>query len=109
VGSVLNFGANSILILYLHSLGGPSRTLVGSLLPHPVTPTAIALQNEFASYEAHYEIEGNTLTASRNLNIYKDELPSSLANDYGAFREQVLTDSALVMNLSDSEHEPSEE
>jgi hypothetical protein len=65
-------------------------------------PTAIALHNDYASYKANYEIEGNTLTAGRNLNTYKDELPSSLATDYEAFCQQLLTDSGVVIRLADS-------
>ena len=65
-------------------------------------PTAILLQNDYASYRAHCEIAGNALTASRDLITYKDELPSSLATDYEAFRQQLLKDSDLVVRLSDS-------
>jgi transglutaminase-like putative cysteine protease len=64
-----------------------------------VPPNAIVLQNDFASYRAHSEIEGNTLTVSRTLNTYKDELPSSLATDYEAFGQRLLTDSAVVVTV----------
>lgn len=65
--------------------------------------TAMVLQNDYASYKAHCEIAGNALTASRNLITYKDELPSSRVADYEAFRQQLLTDSDLVIRLADSD------
>jgi hypothetical protein len=64
--------------------------------------TGVELRNDFASYEAQSELEGNAMTARRNLIIHKDELPSSFVIDYEALRQQLLKDSAVVVTLTDS-------
>jgi tetratricopeptide (TPR) repeat protein len=65
-------------------------------------PLALSQKRDYASYQAVYKLEGNILTAERKLAVNVGELPSSRAQDYLAFRRDVLADLAQTISLETS-------
>jgi hypothetical protein len=63
-------------------------------------PKAVALQSDYASYKANYEIQGNILTATCGLATYTDDLSPSLAKDYDAFRRQLVEASGIAITVA---------
>ena len=55
-------------------------------------PLAFSLKRDYAEYEAAYQVQGNTFTATRKLTLRQDELPVARAADYESFRRAVGAD-----------------
>ncbi len=69
----------------------------------PERPPTLNLQHDYASYNANYDLEGNTLTANRTFATYKDDLPLSLVADYAAFQKQMLADMDFGVTITEAE------
>jgi Flp pilus assembly protein TadD len=55
-------------------------------------PLPFSLKRDYAEYEATYQLQGNTFTASRTLNLRQGEIPQARTSDYQAFRRAVTAD-----------------
>ncbi len=62
-------------------------------------PIPLTVKRDYSAYAATYTLEGNTFIADRTLNVTKDELPASRAEDYQAFRRAVTSDLGQVLSL----------
>jgi tetratricopeptide (TPR) repeat protein/transglutaminase-like putative cysteine protease len=56
------------------------------------TPVAISKKTDYAEYASTYKVDGQTLTAERDLSIRKGELPLDRKNDYQNFIRNVQAD-----------------
>jgi Flp pilus assembly protein TadD len=65
----------------------------------PRTPVAITLDRDYANYQSTYKLENSVFTAQRHLTIRLTELPPSRADDYRAFRNGVLADTAQSLTI----------
>jgi len=65
----------------------------------PQAPVAISLDRDYANYQSTYTLEHSVLTAQRRLTIRLSELPPSRADDYRAFRNGVLADTAQLLTI----------
>ena len=65
-------------------------------------PLSFTLKRDYAHYQATYKVEGGVFTAERDLSTSVDELPSSRASDYLAFRRAVLSDADQHLSIDSS-------
>jgi tetratricopeptide (TPR) repeat protein len=65
-------------------------------------PLPFSLKRDYAEYQATYQLEGAIFTASRTLNMRKDELPVARASDYEAFRHAVGSDLTQVLSVENT-------
>jgi Flp pilus assembly protein TadD len=65
----------------------------------PRAPVAITLDRDYANYQSSYKLENSVFTAQRRLTIRLTELPPSRADDYRAFRNGVLADTAQSLTI----------
>jgi len=65
-------------------------------------PLPFAMKRDYGHYEATYKVNGNVFTAERILVTTINELPSSRASDYIAFRRAVLADAEQKMQIDSS-------
>src|SRR5215469_9880594 len=65
-------------------------------------PLSFALKRDYGHYQATYKVEGSVFTAERELSTTVDELPSSRASDYLAFRRAVLSDAEQHLSIDSS-------
>jgi tetratricopeptide (TPR) repeat protein len=62
-------------------------------------PLSFTLKRDYGHYEATYKVDGNVFIAERSLTTTMNELPSSRASDYLAFRRAVLADSEQHLSI----------
>lgn len=62
-------------------------------------PLPFSYKRDYAQYEASYKVDGTVFTAERTLTTSIDELPSSRASDYLAFRRAVFTDATQHLSI----------
>jgi len=62
-------------------------------------PIPLTVKRDYSDYEATYTLQGRTFSGSRTLTVTKDELPTSRAEDYQAFRRAVTSDLGQVLSL----------
>lgn len=62
-------------------------------------PLPFSMKRDYAHYDASYKVDGTVFTAERTLVTSIDELPSSRASDYLAFRRAVLTDATQHLSI----------
>lgn len=79
-------------------LGPPSEHTYKIKLELPqgfklITPSDFESERPYGTYQASYKLERNFVMAECTLVIRKDELPSTLVEDYSAFRRKILADS----------------
>ncbi|HEX6805073.1 MAG TPA: DUF3857 domain-containing protein [Terriglobales bacterium] len=65
-------------------------------------PLSFTLKRDYGHYQATYKIDGNGFTAERELSTSVNELPSSRASDYLAFRRAVLSDAEQHLSIDSS-------
>jgi Flp pilus assembly protein TadD len=65
----------------------------------PQAPVAINLDRDYAKYQSTYMLEHSVFTAQRRFTIRLSELPPSRADDYRAFRNGVLSDTAQLLMI----------
>jgi tetratricopeptide (TPR) repeat protein/transglutaminase-like putative cysteine protease len=62
-------------------------------------PVPVNVPRDYAEYKSSYKLEGNTLTAERNLAFRMRELPAARTRDYLAFVRAVRTDEGQSVSL----------
>jgi tetratricopeptide (TPR) repeat protein len=65
-------------------------------------PLPFSLKRDYAEYEATYQLNGNTFTASRTLDLRQGELPTDRGPDYQAFRRAVTADLAQALAVENT-------
>ena len=65
-------------------------------------PLPFSMKRDYGQYQATYKVDGNVFTAQRTLVTTMNELPSSRASDYIAFRRAVLADAEQKMQIDSS-------
>lgn len=65
----------------------------------PHAPVAISLDRDYATYHSTYTLENSVFSAQRRLTTRLSELPPSRADDYRAFRNGVLADTAQSLSI----------
>jgi tetratricopeptide (TPR) repeat protein len=65
-------------------------------------PLPFSMKRDYAHYDASYKVEGNVFTAERSLVTGINELPSSRASDYLAFRRAVMADATQHLSVDSS-------
>ena len=66
------------------------------------SPLPFSMKRDYARYDASYKVEENVFTAQRTLVTSINELPSSRASDYLAFRRAVLADATQHLSIDSS-------
>ena len=65
-------------------------------------PLAFSVKRDYAEYQATYNLEGATFTASRTLTMRQTELPAPRGSDYQAFRHAVSSDLGQVLSVENT-------
>ncbi len=65
-------------------------------------PLAFSLKRDYAEYQATYQLQSGTFTASRTLILHQDDLPVARAGDYASFRRAVGSDLAQQLSVESS-------
>jgi tetratricopeptide (TPR) repeat protein/transglutaminase-like putative cysteine protease len=65
-------------------------------------PLPFSMKRDYGHYQASYKAEGNVFTAERTLVTTQNQLPSSRASDYIAFRRAVLADAEQHLAVDSS-------
>jgi tetratricopeptide (TPR) repeat protein len=65
-------------------------------------PLPFSMKRDYAHYDANYKVEGDVFTAERTLVTSRDELPSTRASDYLAFRRAVMADAGQRLSIDTS-------
>ena len=78
-------------------IGAPTKYSYKASLGLPThrryaTPRPVAIERDFAAYNASYVLSGNKLKAERQLITRKDEMVSAAAREYEDFRNRVMMD-----------------
>jgi Flp pilus assembly protein TadD len=68
----------------------------------PQAPVAISLDRDYANYHSMYTLENSVFSAQRRLTTRLSELPPSRADDYRAFRNGVLADTAQSLSIENA-------
>jgi tetratricopeptide (TPR) repeat protein len=65
-------------------------------------PLPFSLKRDYGEYLATYQLSGDTFTATRTLDVRRDELPVPRAEDYTAFRHAVMSDLGQVLSVENT-------
>ena len=69
-------------------------------------PIPVSVKRDYAEYESLYKVDGNVFVAERKLTLTQRQLSSARAQDYGAFRQAVLSDAGQQLSLETSASAP---
>lgn len=88
-------------------VGSPTEYIYRLRLEFPAkyterAPLPFSMKRDYGHYEASYKAEGNVFTAERTLVTTINELPSSRASDYIAFRRAVFADAEQHLSIDSS-------
>jgi len=63
-------------------------------------PIPVGLKRDYAEYRSQYKVEGQTITAQRNMRFLLREVPAARARDYTSFSRAVDSDTAQTVALT---------
>jgi hypothetical protein len=63
------------------------------------TPASTSVARDYASYHANYEVQGDRITATRDLTFVQSRISAASLTDYSAFAHAVRADEAQGISL----------